>query len=200
MTTDRMMPPRWEPARPAPASGWRTVAGFAAGLLGCVVLGLPAGLIWGKVAPRAMLQQVSAGAAQLVSPETHAFIGADAWYCGIAAPIGLVAGIAGYWSLVRPRRDGGRAVVAGGLILGGVAGALIMMWVGQQVGLSAYHQHAASSAAGTVYSASLVLGAKSALAFWPGLTAMVILIAEWGARRGAAAGVMPPPGYGVSGS
>src|SRR6266404_6120770 len=45
------------------------------------VLGLLAGLIWEQVAPRALLQEVSAGAAQVVNAETRAFIGADGWFC-----------------------------------------------------------------------------------------------------------------------
>ena len=191
MTIDPMVPAR-SGRRPGHA-----VAGFAAGLLGSAVLGLPAGLIWGEVAPRAMLQQVSTGAAQLVSPETNAFIGADAWYSGIAALAGLLAGVIGYWSLVRVRTDGSRAAAAGGLILGAIAGALVMMWLGEQIGLSGYNHHFASSPAGTVYPASLVLGAKSALAFWPLLTSVVILIAEWNARRNAPAA--PVPASAISG-
>ena len=57
-----------------------------------------------------------------------------------------------------------------------------MLWLGQQIGLSAYNQHLASSTNGTVFSESLNLGARSALAFWPMFTAIVILIGEWGTR------------------
>ena len=60
------------------------------------------------------------------------------------------------------------------LILGAVAGALVMLWLGEQIGLSAYNQHLASSPKGTVFSSSLALGSKSALAFWPLFTAIVI--------------------------
>ena len=57
-----------------------TVAWFAAALGGSAALGLIGGLIWGEVAPRAMLQEISAGTAQLMNAETRAFIGADAWF------------------------------------------------------------------------------------------------------------------------
>ena len=64
-----------------------------------------------------------------------------------------------------------------------------MLWLGPQIGLSAYNHDLASSANGTVFSSSLTLGATSALAFWPMLTAIVILIAEWGTRPTPS----PPP-------
>ena len=43
----------------------------------------------------------SRGAAQVVNPETTAFIAADAWFVLIAAIGGLLTGIAGYLLLVR---------------------------------------------------------------------------------------------------
>ena len=81
------------------------------------------------------------------------------------------------------RHSGGtRAVIAAGLILGGVAGAFVMLWLGEQIGLSAYNQHLASSPNGTVFPESLTLGARSALAFSPMFTAIAILVGEWGSR------------------
>ena len=70
-----------------------------------------------------------------------------------------------------------------------------MLWLGSQIGLSGYNHLLASSPKGTLFSASLTLGAKSALAFWPLLTGVVILVAEWGTRR-EDAGHGPLPGYG----
>jgi hypothetical protein len=159
-----------------------TVAWAAAALAGSAVLGLLGGLIWGEVAPRAMLQEISAGTAELMNAETRAFIGADAWFAGIAAIAGLLTGAIGFRFLVSKRTGGARALVAAALILGGVAGAFAMLWLGQQIGLSAYNHNLATSADGTVFPSSLTLGATSALAFWPMLTAIAILIAEWGNR------------------
>ena len=48
----------------------------------------------------------------------------------------------------------------------------------------AYHLLAAS-ADGVFFHASLALGAKSALAFWPGLPSLIVLLAEYGGRRPA---------------
>jgi hypothetical protein len=164
------------------ASARSTAAWFAAALVGSAALGLLGGLIWGEVAPRATLQEIGTGTAQLMNAETRAFIGADAWFAAIAAVAGLLTGVLGFHFGVSRRIGGRRAVVATGLILGGVAGAFVMLWLGQQIGLSGYNHELEFSANGTVFPSSLTLGASSALAFWPMLTAIVILIAEWGTR------------------
>lgn len=175
------------------AAGKRPVARaaaawFAVALAGSALLGLLAGYIWGEVAPRAVLQEVGAGTAQLVNVETTAFIAADAWFCAIGAAAGLITGLLGYRFLLAPRTGtraagGVRAAVTAGLVLGAVAGAFVMLWLGQQVGLSGYDHHLAASPNGTRFPASLALGAKSALAFWPLFTAVIILVSEWGTRR-----------------
>jgi hypothetical protein len=143
------------------------------------VLGVAAGLVWAAVAPRALLQEVASGEAQVVNAETSAFIVADAWFCLIAAVGGLITGVLGYRVLVR--RAGWPATA--GLVLGAVAAALLAMWVGENIGLGSYSHLLASSPAGAFFQASLTLSAKSALAFWPLLTSASILLAESGARR-----------------
>jgi hypothetical protein len=160
------------------------------------VLGVLAGIIWAAVAPRALLQEVGRGEAQLVNPESNAFILADAWFCLIVALGGAVTGIAGYRLLVR--RAGWTA--AAGLVLGAVAAALLALWTGENIGLGSYDHLLAASAEGTFFHASLALGAKSALAFWPGLTSVIILLAEYGGRRSApAAGPDNVPGMWTTG-
>ena len=162
-------------------------------LAGSAVLGIPAGLIWGEVAPRALLQEIARGEAQIVNAETNAFIGADAWFCLITAAGGLITGLLGY-RLVR--RSG--AAATAGLILGALAAALVAMWTGEQIGLGTYNHLLASSPNGAFFNASLALGAKTALAFWPLLTSVVILLAESGARKqdrlAARARPQPEPG------
>lgn len=184
----RMLPVRASTPGKRPAAD--AVAWFAAPLAGSALLGLLAGYIWGEVAPRAQLQEVGAGAAQVVNAETTAFIAADAWFCGISVAAGLITGLAGYWLLLAPRSGSqapgarpGRWVSAAGLILGALAGALVMLWLGERIGLSGYNHDLAASPNGTLFSASLSLGAKSALAFWPMFTAIVILVWEWGTHR-----------------
>jgi hypothetical protein len=145
------------------------------------VLGVAAGLIWAAVAPRALLQEVGPGQAQLVDAESSAFILADAWFCLIAVLGGTVTGIVGYRLLVR--RAGWTA--AAGLVLGAVAAALLALWTGQNIGLGSYHHLLAVSRDGALFRSSLALGAKSGLAFWPGFTSVVMLVAEYGGRRPA---------------
>lgn len=157
------------------------LAALAAALAGSAVLGVAAGLVWATVAPRALLQEVGHGEAQLVNPESTAYILADAWFSLIAAIGGAITGIAGYRLLVR--RAGWTA--AAGLVLGAVAASLLMLWTGENIGLGTYRHLLAASADGVFFHASLALGAKSALAFWPGLTSLIVLLAEYGGRRPA---------------
>jgi hypothetical protein len=142
------------------------------------VLGVVAGIIWAAVAPRALLQEVGRGEAQLVNAESNAFILADLWFCLIVVLGGTVTGIAGYRLLVR--RAGWTA--AAGLVLGAVAAALLALWTGENIGLGSYNHLLAASANGTFFHASLALGAKSTLALWPGLTSLIVLLAEYGGR------------------
>jgi hypothetical protein len=167
------------PAGPRGRAG--TVVWVVAVLAGSALLGLLGGLIWGEFAPRALLQEVSTGTAQLMNAETRAFFGADVWFGGIGVVAGLLTGVLGYRFVVAPREGGHRAAVAAALIVGAVAGEFVMLWLGERIGLSGYNHDLASSANGTVFSASLALGAKSVLAFWPMFTAIVLLVAEWGA-------------------
>jgi hypothetical protein len=155
------------------------LAAFVAALAGSAVLGVVAGLIWATVAPRALLLQIGPGQAELVNAESNAFILADVWFCLITALGGVITGIVGYRLLVR--RVGWTATA--GLVLGAVAAALLALWTGENIGLGTYHHLLATSPAGASFHASLALGAKSALVFWPGLTSVVILLAEYGGRR-----------------
>jgi hypothetical protein len=153
-------------------------------LAGSAVLGIVAGLIWAAVAPRALLQEIAHGEAELVNAETSAFIVADAWFALITAVGGLVTGVLGYRLLVR--RAG--AAATAGLVPGALVGALVTLWVGDSIGLGTYNHLLASSPTGAFFQSSLALGAKSTLAFWPLVTSGVILLAETGARRSRSAG------------
>jgi hypothetical protein len=169
------------------------LAAFLIAIGGSAVFGLAAGLIWAAVAPRALLQEIGAGEAELMNAETTAFIVADAWFALIAAVGGVITGTLGYRLLVR--RAG--AAATAGLVLGAVVAALLAWWVGDNIGLGTYNHLLASSPAGTVFHSSLALGAKSTLAFWPLCTASVILLAETGTRRASARhapGGRPAPG------
>jgi hypothetical protein len=186
-------PPSYPPSRERPPAR-SAVAWCAAALAGSAALGLPGGLIWEQVAPRAMLQEISAGTAQLVNAETRAFITADVWFCVIALVAGLLTGVLGYRFAVSARSGTARALTVACLILGALAGALVMLWLGEQLGQSGYEQHLAASPDGTLFPSTLALGAKSALAFWPMATAVILLVAEWGSGSPADALADAPAG------
>jgi hypothetical protein len=175
-------PPERSALRAHRGTARSAVAWFAAALAGSAVLGLIGGLIWGEVAPRALLQEIGAGTAEVVNAETRAFFGADVWFCAIAVVAGLLSGIIGYRFAVARRDGAARVAVTAALVVGALVGGLLMVWLGERIGLSAYNKDLASSPDGTYFSASLALGAKSALAFWPLCTGLVLLIAEWGTR------------------
>jgi hypothetical protein len=166
-----------ETQRPRQPLTPRAVGGAALALLiplaATAVIGIPAGYIWALLAPRALAQVVSRGAAH-VNPETTAFIAADAWFVLIAAIGGLLTGIAGYLLLVR--RHGAPAAL--GLILGGLAAAALMMWIGDNYGQAAFQHRLLTDRAGTYLHSALSLGSKGALAFWPMLVALVIVVPE----------------------
>src|SRR5215472_2233348 len=140
------MEPEWPevpglPATPSTRPTRRSAAVWSVALLaGSAALGLVGGLIWGEVAPRVLVQEVSAGTAQIVNTETRAFFGADAWFSGIAVVAGLLTGVLGYRLAVAPRDGAARASVALALMLGAVAGGFAMMWAGGQVGLSGFNK------------------------------------------------------------
>jgi hypothetical protein len=187
--------------RETPAPARAAVTGLVVALAASALLGLLCGLIWHTVAPRPVLQQISAGTAGVVNPETRAFIAADGWFCLISAVAGLLTGIIGYRAGIARRHVATRTAVTIGLILGAVAGGYTMMWLGQEIGFAAYQNQLASAATGTTYTEPLVLGAKSALAFWPLLTSVVILLAEVGGGHSAPArdDAQPPGGGHVPG-
>ena len=160
------------------------------------LLGLLTGLIWSAVAPRALLVVQGRGVAYVLNSETDAFIVADAWFCLLTAVAGLICGLAGY--LVAVRRYG--ALPLAGLLLGGVAGSWLAMWIGQQQGLAGFRAQLATSPAGTRLREPLVLGGHGALAFWPLFVGLLVGSVEVVSqaidrrRTEAAARARPGPG------
>ena len=129
----------------------RELIGPVVAIATSAVLGLVAGAIWNAVAPRAVLQEVSAGAAQVVNAETRAFIGADGWFCVIAAVAGLLTGVVGYRLGIARRDNVTRITVTAGLIIGAVVGGYLMLWIGQQLGQASYQHQLADAAVGTTF-------------------------------------------------
>jgi hypothetical protein len=134
------------------------------------VFGLLAGLIWSAVAPRALLDLQSRGAAYLVHAETSAYIAADGWFCLLTAIGGLICGVAGYFLAVRKYG----AIAMAGLALGGVAASALAMWIGQQLSQSGFQAALVSRPVGSLLHQPLAVGGWGTLAFWPLLVGLVV--------------------------
>jgi hypothetical protein len=176
--------PAGGPAPLAPPPSRRGAFLAAAGaLLGSVLIGLLGGLVWNVVAPKALYVVVSRGSADVVNPETSAFITGDLWFCLIAVVGGLVIGVASYPLAVR--KYGPVPMLA--VLAGSVVAAFAARWVGQDLGLAQFNDKLLNSHLGTLLHAPPVLGAEPstflwpALAFWPLaaclVPAMLVLIA-----------------------
>ena len=138
------------------------------------LLGVPAGFAWVAIAPRVTVVVTGHGVAEVINPETKAFIAADGWYCVVGVLGGLLAGVAGYLAAVR--RHGPLAVAA--LILGGLAASLVEWWIGRSAGLASFRKALFLSHQGAVLHAPLVLRAHGALVVWPLTAALVVGLAE----------------------
>jgi hypothetical protein len=146
-----------QPTRRGSLRGWLTA------VLVTLLLGVAAGFLWAAVAPRPYLVMTGPGAAQVTSAESSAFIGGDGWYCLICLVGGIISGLAGYLLAVRGHHPVGMALV----LLSGLAAALIALQIGQHSGQASYHHLLSTLPAGRHLSASLSLGARSAIALWP---------------------------------
>jgi hypothetical protein len=171
MATPDEIPLRPGPARQWPAGGRpgaaqgvpAAVIAIAAVIAGTAVLGLAAGFLWAAVAPRALVEVVGAGSADIVNPETNAFIAADGWFTLLTVVGGLVSGAAGYALAVR--RNGPPAMA--GILAGGLAAALLAKWIGQQSGAAAFNHSLAAGHIGLLLRDPLMLGGLGPLMFWP---------------------------------
>ncbi len=146
---------------PAPRRG--QLRRFLTAVLVTLLLGVAAGFLWAALAPRPYLVMTGPGAAQVTSAESSAFIGGDGWYCLICLIGGIISGLAGYLLAVRGHHPVGMALV----LLSGLAAGLIALAIGQHSGQASYHHLLSTLSAGRHLSASLSLGARSAIALWP---------------------------------
>ena len=171
------------------------VVAVAAVLVGTALLGVAAGFTWAAVAPRALAVVAGRGSADVVNPETNAFIAADGWFTLLTAVGGIVSGLLGY--VLTVRRHGPFAMAA--VVVGGLPAALIAMWIGQQSGTAGFNHALEVGQSGVLVQAPLSLGGIGALAFWSlfaGLTAGGIeVVSQLRERQAARARVSyGPPG------
>jgi hypothetical protein len=158
------------PPVPQPTTRRRGLAAALAALWRCVptvlvtlLLGVAVGFLWAALAPRPYLVMTGPGAAQVTSAESSAFIGGDGWYCLICLAGGLISGLVGYLLAVRGHHPVAMAMV----LLSALGASLIALEIGQHAGLASYHHLLRTLPAGRHLSASLSLGARSAIALWP---------------------------------
>ena len=195
--------PGRSPARHAAVAAGRsatavlvTVATVIAVIAGTALLGAGAGLLWSSVAPRALIVVVGRGSASVVNPETSAFIAADGWFTLLTVIGGVISGLLGYALAVR--RQG--ALAMAGVLLGGLAAALLAKWIGQQSGAAAFNHTLLVGQPGVTLHQPLAVGGVGLLAFWPlaaGLTAggieLAITLRE--RRHQPSLPLPPPPAY-----
>src|SRR5262249_57227714 len=170
-----------EPGRGLSRSAWASLIALVAGIAGTAVLAVATGFLWAWVAPRALAVVVARGSANVVNPETSAFIAADGWFTLLTAVGGVVSGLLGYALAVR--RHGALAMT--GVLLGALAATLIAMWIGQRSGTAAFSHSLSIDRPGTLLHVPLALGGRGPLAFWPlaaGLTAgcieLIVLLSD----------------------
>lgn len=94
-------------------------------LVGSVLLGAPAGLLWSHVAPRLRVTFGADGPSAADLEGTKAFIGADGTYLLVVLGVGVLCGVLA-WAFAR--RSGPWTVLA--LTVGGLLGALVAARVG----------------------------------------------------------------------
>jgi hypothetical protein len=155
----------WAPPAVQDTSGWQTVLPtpgpsrlkadvlrFGAVVLGMVLIGAPAGLLWAAVAPHYTVVFKDGEASYPLLESTKAFIGADGSFAAVTLVAGAVCGLLA-WRLAR--RSGPWTVAA--LAVGGVLAAL----VASRVGLLPGRQAAFDAVARKQGSVDLFLGARS---------------------------------------
>ena len=153
----------WPPAR-RPWSPWAEVrADLRAAALtvsGLGLAGLPLGLLWWGLAPRAEFRITAEGPVPVGRPSAELLVAGDAVFALVLAGAGLLAGVA-MWLL--RRRRGVAAVVA--LALGMLAGAAVAWQLGQLLGPGPTEADLAD--VGARVTTGLTLGSLPALAVAP---------------------------------
>src|SRR5262245_53410951 len=141
-------------------------------LFGSALIGLAGGLAWTSFAPKVVYVVIGRGSADVVNPETSAFIAADAWYCLIGLAGGLVIGLAGY--LLGVRRYGPAPMAA--ILAGGVLAGLAARWLGENQGLHQFNRQLLTTPHGTLLHAPLALAGDPSAAVWPTIAAMSAVV------------------------
>lgn len=154
-------------------SRWRgdLVAGTSVAAV-LAVLGVPVGLLWAAIAPRALVVFGSAGP-DLVDDQTKAFIGADSWFLVLTGLAGIICGVLAF--RFAGRRHG--MLTALGVAVGGLAAGWIAARTGHQVGLAGWQAARAANTAGSTARLYLKIRATGVLVTWA-LAAELVFLAR----------------------
>jgi Protein of unknown function (DUF2567) len=189
-TADPPGPP--QPAAVRPWSAWaearRDWRWFLGLLGGLAVAGVPLGVLWWALAPRADYRITSGGPVVIGNPSEELLVADDAIFVLIVALLGLAAGIVTW--LVGKRR--GLAALLG-TTLGTLAAAAVAWQLGELLGPGP--SRTALTHVGGRVTTSLTLGMLPALAVGPFVAVLVWLVGALYARTDSLARTAtdPPP-------
>ena len=138
-------------------------------LLGLAAAGLPAGVLWWLLAPRADFRITADGPVALGEPVEELLIADDAVFALVLAGLGLICGAAAWWLR---RRRGVATLLA--LVLGGGLASVVAWQVGELLG--AGPSEAELAEVGGVVTTSLTLGSLPALALAPFTAVLAYLV------------------------
>jgi hypothetical protein len=143
-------PPDWVPVIGEPVvrttpRDW-LIEILAALAVAVVLTGLGAALAyaWEAISPRTVLEMTPDGAVY-TEPHPEGYVAGESVYLLMTAGLGILSPVA-VWLLVRRRRG---PILLAGLAVGSVAGATLMAWLGQRIGLDEYRQLLAGAPVGT---------------------------------------------------
>ena len=171
------LPSEFRAGPPAGAAYWRGWPEVRADLRSAVRLalalaaaGVPAGLAWATLAPRADFRVTDAGPEPVGTPSIELLIADDAAFVLVLAVLGAVAGAAAWRSRRRRGVATALALAVGGSLAGGVA------WqVGELLGPGPTEAQLAD--VGAVVTTSLTLGSPAALAVAPFSAVLAYVVA-----------------------
>jgi hypothetical protein len=98
-------------------------------------LGAALAYVWSAVSPRVVLEMTPDGPAY-IEPNPEGYVAGESVYLLMAVGVGILSAVA-VWMLARKRRG---PIVLVGLAIGSIAGATLMAWFGQRIGLSEYQR------------------------------------------------------------
>jgi hypothetical protein len=98
-------------------------------------LGAALAYVWAEISPRVVLEMSPDGPVY-VEPNPEGYVAGESVYLMMTAAVGILSAVV-VWMLVRKRRG---PIMLVGLAVGSVAGAVLMAWLGQRIGLSEYQR------------------------------------------------------------